>query len=830
MVSKSTFMCTTLLASAVLSVGAQAQEASGTPTQANEETGIADILVTARRFEESVQTTPVAVTAIEQRTLERQQVIDVTSIQRIAPGLVVRQGTPGPSSTVQLGIRGQNNLAALMQNDQAVGIYLDGVYIPRSQGALMDFVDMQRVEVLRGPQGTLFGRNTTGGALNMVTNDPVDRWEGKISGELGNYDYRNAQVTLNAPLAEGVAARITYNFRERGGYVRNVTLGRDIADVNSHFVRGKLRFERNNFNIIVSGDYSRTSDNGSASSLAAYDPKFATYGALFGPNAYSTLEDSLHRPANWWRSFSGGLVSPSSNPLFAQISPEARRLYDEKPNNRGEGYGFSTTMNLDLDAIRIKSISGYRYNKSRTLIDTDGSPLPLLATFSGQLTKQYSQELQISGDISERISFITGAYISRETGYDVSQSQLLAGLIRENFATSKNISKGLFAQAYYKLTDQLRLAGGFRYTWDTRSVDIRNKQVAGLASDFIIATTPTVRYNCNNANVSTAPTPAEVAARAAECSQPQSADFSYPAWTFGIDWQASDQIFLYAKTSGAARAGGWNVRAGSLPAFSPEKVKDAELGIKTDLFDRRVRLNAAFFNTWKSGIHAQTNVVTPGIGSTAYTTNNGDARIWGAEFELVVAPWSGMEILSSLALMDGKYKKGTYLDTQRVTGFSGALPPGCVQAAGLPATTVDCTVDFGGNSLIQLPKRQFNLGATQTVHLGAGQLSFHADYSYISSQRYFTVVPAAAQPPSVQAVMTRQNQLAIAPGYSLVNARIGYELKEPGLEFYVFVSNLTNNKNTASRFADLYRDLGFVADFPGLPRMWGIGAKWKFGR
>ena len=818
-------LCSTAIASLSLSGPAQAQSSSeGQPEVVGG--GVQDIVVTARRTSESAQTVPVAITAVAQDALDRSQVTNIVDIQRVAPGIVIRNGMVGVS-TAAVGIRGQNNLYSALQNDQAVAIYLDNVYIPRMPGALLDFVDLQRTEVLRGPQGTLFGRNTTGGAFNILTNDPVDRLEGRIAGEAGSYGQRNLQAMFNLPVTDRLSTRLVYNLRKTNGYGRNITLNQDIANIDSQSIRGKIKYDSGNFNIILSADYSLVKDRGQIITLTTFDPNYPAF-ALFGPNAKDILTASLHRRENWWRSYAGGFAAPTASPLFAQTSAETRALYSETPNDRIKGYGTSATMSLDVEGVQIKSITAYRYNKATGLIDSDATSLPFLGTLQGQLSKQYSQEIQVSGEISDRINFIAGGYASRETGYDYTRSQVFGGLIRENFATSKGISKGLFAQAYYKASDEIRFTGGFRYTWDRRAVNIKNKQIAGLPPEFVVATAPTIKFNCNNNNVATAPV-AQQAQLAAACSQQQSVNFSYPAWTFGVDWQAADRVLVYAKTSGAARSGGWNTRAGALPAFKPERVKDVEIGFKSDLFDRRVRFNTALFHSWKSGIQTGIQSFVPGIGVTQFIANKGDARIWGAEFELTAAPWEGMEIISSLALSDGKYKRGTYLDTQRVTGFSGALPAGCVQAPGQPATTIDCTVDVGQNGLLQLPKTQFNIGATQTILTGSGALALHLDYAYVSSQRYYTTVPAAAQPAAVQAVMNLQNRLGVMPGYGLFNARIGYTIESPNVEFYGFVRNLTNKKYLASRFADLYKDLGFIVDFPGPRRMWGIGMNWKFG-
>jgi iron complex outermembrane receptor protein len=317
---------------------------------------------------------------------------------------------------------------------------------------------------------------------------------------------------------------------------------------------------------------------------------------------------------------------------------------------------------------------------------------------------------------------------------------------------------------------------------------------------------------------------------AAVCRQEQDTKFDYPAWTAGLDWEASDDLFLYIKTSGAAKAGGWNLRAGSLPAFDPEKVKDVEAGLKADLLDGHLRTNVALFHTWKSGVQAVVNAFVPGVGVTQYIQNNGDARIWGAEFEVTALPWEGMEITANLSLQDGKYKAGSFAETQRIASVAplagcAAAPP---TAGGVPQ--FDCVADLSGETLPQLPKTQFNFGATQSVPVGSGDLSFHADYAYVSGQRFNSAVAAPQQSAAVQTQYAIEESLNKIKGYGLFNGRIAYKLDDPGLEVYVFARNIFKNKYVVRSFADLYRQIGFAVEYPGADRMFGIGASWKFDK
>lgn len=812
-----------LLASATWVSSASAQQTGGA-SEGRTPGGIEDIVVTARKVEENLQTTPVAVTALNGTALEQKQVTTTQDLQRTAPGLVIGMGSASNTGFTFVSIRGQGNLTPIIANDPAVATYMDGVYIARPSQGITDFYDLERVEVLRGPQGTLFGRNTTGGALNILSKNPkMGASELEARAELGNYDFKRFNVIANLPVGENLAARFVYNFSDRGGYGHNRTLGIDAADNKSQFFRGKIRYEGKGFDLTLSGDYNRITDNNQFAGLTAFNPASFPAGSA---NA-AILTGALHTKDNWYSTYGGSVVKPT-DPRFNLLPADVQAMYGKTPFDVLTSYGFSGTVNVDLGFAQFKSLTGYRHMVSDGLFDTDNSPAPILATFGGSTSRQISEELQLAGDITDQLSYITGGYASRETGFEYAQSQLFGTLLRNNFGRAENITKGLYAQAYYRLSDSLRAVAGFRYTWDTRNSVLQNRAILGLPGDAAVASSAT-GFNCTNSEI-LAVAPADKAALAGACAQPQDAKFHYPAWTAGLDWQASQGLFLYVKTSGAAKAGGWNLRAGSLPAFKPERVKDVEAGIKTDLLDRRLRINIALFHTWKSQVQSVVNALVPGVGVTQYIQNNGDARIWGAEFEVTAAPWEGMEINANMSLQNGKYKSGTFNEVQRIASASPLT--GCVAApptaGGVPQ--FDCTVDLSGETLPQLPKTQLNIGASQTLPVADGELSLHIDYAYVSGQLFNTAVASDQQPIALQQQYAVERSLNKISGYGLVNGRIGYTFDAPPLEVYVFGRNLLNNKYSARAFADLYRGVGFAIEYPGPARMLGAGISWKFGQ
>ncbi|WP_404477311.1 TonB-dependent receptor [Novosphingobium sp. BL-52-GroH] len=769
--------------------------------QTNTVEGIEDIIVTARRTEESLQTTPIAVTALNAEALTIAKVENVADLQATAPGLVIGRGSAGGDGIVFVAIRGQGNLQPILANDPAVATYVDGIYIPRPSTGMTDIQDIQRLEVLRGPQGTLFGRNTTGGAINIITNDPSDTFGGKFKAEYGNYNNLGIQASLNVPLAEGLAMRVSGAINDRDGYGKNLDSGRQFADNSSKFVRGKIRYEGDGWDFTLTGDWNRQKNHGQQIALWAFNP--AIVPAAFQPGLTAGLLTKDH----WWGNTATGIAL---NAGTGALTPEAQALYGAKPFNTLEVYGFAGTLNVEVGGLNFKSITGYRHSMNYGLSDTDGTAVPLLGTYAGSGSYYLSQEFQVSGDITDSLNFIAGAYGGKESGYEFSRSQIFGGLIRDSNADVTNKTLGLFAQAYYELTPSLRAVGGFRYTWDTRDSVLHNAQVLGRPYNVPVAGTPT-GINCTV-------TPTDPVT-ATTCNQAQNAKFNYPSWNFGVDWQASDHLFLYAATRGAAKAGGWNLRAGGLPAFAPEKVKDVEAGLKVDLFERRLRFNTAVFHTWKSDNQAIVNSFVPGIGVTQYIQNNGKVRIWGIENELTAVPWEGMTFTVNGSLQDGKYVKGTFTETQVIAGS------GCTNDAGV---VNGCVVDLSGLPLLQLPKKQLNVSATQKIPLGMGTLAVTAAYAYVGAQ-YFDAVKAAEQASAAtKAAYDVEHTLGRVPGYGIFNGRVAFQLDGPDIEIAVYGRNIFDKKYLLRRFPDLYRTLGIAAAYVGQPATYGVETTFKF--
>ena len=489
--------------------------------------GLTDIVVTARRKSEALQTTPISVTAFTSAALEQGQISGISSLQSQTPGLVVTSNQNG----LGLSLRGQVQGSSDSSVDQSVGLYLDGVYIARQMGGNFDLIDIQRVEVLHGPQGTLFGRNTTGGAVNIVTNSPTNVFEGSIAGGAGNYDQRELTGIVNVPLGDDAAFRVVGRHSEHSGYGRDVFLHRDVADDNYDHVRASLKLGQDQgWSAVVTGEYIDRANNGPAVHLHDYKPT-APAAAYVQPGFYD---------------------SASELDTYERV-----RMY----NATG-----TITGHLASD-VTLKSITGYRSMKVHTLTDYDTSPLASFFSQGDSHIDQVSQELQLLGNVG-RLEWVAGGFYFKEYGDEL---LTLPNIGLHYNARIAHESYAPYGQVTYQAADKLRLTGGLRYTRDKR------------------------RLRANNQLGATCFISADVLTDPAHCVGNRKLSDGYFSYTASADYQMSSMLFLYARTSMAHKSGGFNKATNGLQAFAPEKVTDYEVGFKADLLDRKLRLNVAAF-------------------------------------------------------------------------------------------------------------------------------------------------------------------------------------------------------------------------------------------
>lgn len=801
--------------------------------------GIATIVVTARKVQENLQSTPVAVSAFSGDALVSQQVVGIQEIQALTPNITFSSAVAQPGSSTVF-IRGQGSSDGLIAIDQAVGVYIDGVYAARSTGGAAELVDVARVEVLRGPQGTLFGRNTTGGAINIIANRPTDEFEGSVRVDYGNFNNFLAQGVLNLPVNESIALRAVFQHRQRDGFGRNVTLDRPLNDLNSEFGRLTLAFEPvgSSFSAIFSADYSSFRNSGELVGLRSYNPTLSTNAPDLSANptispflptelmasACGTQPIPAGLPAAT-AGFLGGLRS-GAIPLCAAVTPRPGPIgtyalggvnnpgfYNQAGNvpayGESDTYGASAVLEYEFSpAANLKSTTAWRGVRLESLSDNDGTPHALtggttLAPANEIDQNQFSQELQLTGKVGD-FEYILGGFYFVENGTDNSNSSSLFPLNPStNLIDSevRNQSVAGFAQLIYNVTDSIRLTGGLRYTEDSRELIIRNRDtnvLTGVVTSSLILTGPGGVIIDD--------------LRDGDPSDPFRAsfdrDFSYWSYLLSADWQVSDNIFLYAKTSRSQRSGGLNTRAvaGGIPSvgFDPEEVTDYEIGTKMDLLDRHIRINLALFQADIE--NQQRNVIGLGNGRLVSGVENAaSATIRGFEAELTVAPTRGLSFGANAGYTDAEYNEFFNLD--------GA--------------------DWSGAAFPYTPEWTVALFGDYSVDLGPGQLKLHADYSWRSEA--FAVPIQASAPQRVGRTQAQIDALSDAlqntariPSYGLLNARVAFEFNEPEIEVAFYARNITKEQYFSRLLPVEGTALGFTSYMPGDPRTYGVSLSFSF--
>ncbi len=799
------FMTSTVLAAGLVISGAAQAQSAPAEEETADQGGIAEIIVTARKSSENIQSVPVAVTALSADDLASKQVLEVTDLARTAPSLTVSTGGTGPASIIYLAIRGQAQNSPNSLSDSSVGIYMDGVYVARPIVGNLGFLDMASAEVLRGPQGTLFGRNTTGGALNLTSNRPSDEYEGMLKVGFGNYNYKTIEGMVNAPLSDAVGLRIAGRYGTRDGYFRNNQIGYPQGSIDKDFVlRGTLVIApvESNLKLTVIADFVRYADDGNATAVAAINPgvlSLPAYGAFIN-SEFARFVSAAQLPA---------FTAANSKWTDTFSRPQTGDRQIDTLQNNNEVDAIAGTLEWDLGGVNIKSITAYRKSFTDDSLDLHGFPtsvnpftpfLPnatsgFISTYNNE---QFSQELQLSGSAGA-LDWQTGVYYFKESGDEQSRAFILGGVqSARTLSDYSSRSVGAFAQLNYNVTDALRVTGGFRYTWDKRTIDRKSTANWRLPDNLEVCT---VGPNTG------------LTAAAAPCTDPRSANFKYPAWTLGADYRVSDQLFLYAKTSGASMSGGFNSRFVPAPftqQFDPEKVRDAEVGFKGDFLDRRLRTNMAFFFAKQSNVQRIVNALV-GTTLTQFVTNTGKVDAKGFEFEGTALPWDGMELTGSLSYLDAKYVRGSRTENQG----TAAVP---------------ILVDRSGEPVTQAPKWTWNVGATQTFPTSFGEVSLHADYAYIADRAMDAATARTLAQGGTQAnidAVAIGNAASIVKGYGLLNGRIAINFDDPDIELAFWGRNLTNQAWFTNVFNN-YTGLGATVQYQGAPRTYGATATIKF--
>ena len=609
--------------------------------------GVEEIVVTARKTEENIQDVPVAVTALSGESLVESSTLEMRDLGLRVPNLTTRYG-PAQPTALTFQIRGQVQVDILGTLDPSIGFYDDGIYVARPHGSNASFFDVESVQVLRGPQGTLFGRNTTGGAVLLTTNDPdLEEVSGSIGTSLGSFSRRALNGVVNVPLwKDTLGIRVAGHTLRTDGYAFDVTNDREIATEENDLVRAKILYRPlEDLSFTLTGQYVDVHQQGlTMQPLFVLKPPTQQVGTCC--LAYlNTLADGTN-----YDSFVGG-------------DPD-RANFDAGLDN----YSRITVKALTLTSVwdqpwaTLKVIGGIRRNEDgANHIDIDASPSKIVDTIQGNSNRQSSVELQLTGSwLDDRLTWAAGAVYFEESGKERGTTFALVPLasVINPIRTPGDIdneSIGGYLQASYTLLPKWRVTGGVRYSTDQKKLVLRAMMGEFCAVPLELQDDP------SGAIV----TP--VGTLGTECKGTFDDSFDNTSWLASTDYKlfedasVVDEMLVYFSVTTGYRAGGQNIRgtaANTLTPFKPETLMQFEGGFKTELVDRRVRLNAAAFHTLYDDIQRSIIVASAGVLPATVVSNAASAEITGAEIELTaLPPLEGLQLGGSIGITKPRYNE-----------------------------------------------------------------------------------------------------------------------------------------------------------------------------
>jgi len=586
-----------------------------------------EIVVTSRRMEETLQSVPAAISAFSEATIERIQATDSSGLQGIVPNLNIVQGR-GSSNSTNIYIRGIGQPDALQTFDPAVGFYVDDVYFSRIRGTLLELYDIERIEVLRGPQGTLYGKNTIGGALRVITKRPGDEFEGLVQATVGDYDQAEGRLSLSGPLGDTLSGGVALFRAKRDGYVTNPVTNEKYNDRDVFSGRVALAWDpTDNLSVDWAADYTKE-DN-----------------ALVLGQPLNTLTTLFGVPI---------IVLPADVPKFDFTATPTPGL----PNStKMTHHGTSLNVSWDVsDTLTLRSITAYRKLESTDYIDIDATYIETGDVLVDVDQDQTSQEFQMNWE-SGSWKVVGGLFYMKEdieSHQEAFADDLLTGpggftFLRTIDDALENTSWAAYANVSWALTDRLNLGAGVRYTDETKDYDRTTSTFSnfpGLTRD------PAFAFSIKDTWTDTSP-------------------------MVSLDFQATDNVMVYGRVAQGFKSGGFNGRAnnpGEQAPYDPEEVMSYEVGLKTDWPGSAIRANVALFYNDYTDFQARVSGMTTdpdtGLPSPELTVlNAGSLDIYGAEVEFSYQPTAALLLDAQVGYLDAEYGK---FDDARFTSFDGS--------------------------------------------------------------------------------------------------------------------------------------------------------------
>ncbi len=759
------------------------------------------ILVTARRRSETAQEIPLAISVIGGEQIEATGAFNINRVQQLAPTLQFYSSNPRNTA---VNIRGIGVPFGLTSDgfEQGVGIYIDDVYYARVASATFDFLDIDRVEVLRGPQGTLYGKNTTAGAISITTKQPTFDFEGSAEISVGNYSFKQARAAISGPLSETLAARIAVSATDRTGTIFNVTSQQDLQSLDNTGVRGQLLWQPNdNLRVTLAGDYNKQNAN--------------CCGSVFVRTV------STQRPLN--RQFAAlaaaqNYAPPSTNP-FDRISD-----LDANLNAGNEIGGVALRINWDVGPGTFTSITAWRTWDWQPENDRDFTGLPIVTRSQNPSQQdQYTQEFRYAYD-GDAIDFVLGAFAfdqridtqgttqngAAASAWTINPSNplsndptVLDGLTARNLQFLESTSLALFGQVSWEVTDALTIQPGVRLNYDEKEGFFERRVFTGDGTELLGTETD-------------ARSRAQLAVFNPQLSAPKDTDWNL-TYDLTLSYELAPDVRTYGTYARSFKTIGINQNglptdANGAPieetgSILPEKVDHFEVGLKTQFWNRRATLNLAAFRTEIQDFQATVTNGQFGI-LRGFLANADKVRSQGLEADFSIRPSDRFNAYVSGAYTDAKYVR--FVDAPcpiELRGGTTAAPGQTPSAPGTPGGISPANCDISGQRLPGVSKLAFSFGAEGNLPMRLlnrdGEIYLGYDGSY-RSDFFSNASPSEA---------TR------IEGYHLSNFRFGFRT-DSGLNIFGWVRNAFDENFFEQLFVGPGQT-GLIAGLPGDPRTWG---------